>query len=342
MPLPGPTPAPAARGGLVLGCGSATELARCYAQALGRRFQELPADRPVAEALAAADRTESVLVVLPEPGCDLATVTRLVETARRHRIRFGLLPLSADPTEALHLVVRSWAAQVAPAPDHAHRTMLYCDFRREAPAGPALSYGSDGSEEFVTRLREGAQAVVLHSHGNGADFRVGSHVLCLQVDRLRPEPARPGERHLPCQGGGGCRLAHKTSFRAFHGAAALRARLLVLLSCSAYQPADGLLDARFQLSRTLLYGPHVAGFVASTRINHGTVQLGVAVERLLDQGASLGEVALRINLLAGEGLASYVCVGDPELAAPPAPARPAPARTAATRPEPARAAATRP
>ncbi|WP_159400934.1 hypothetical protein [Streptomyces sp. NRRL B-24484] len=338
-----------AAAGPVLGHAGAAAAARAHAAALGRPFRATATRQELLGAVAAAAGGPA-FVLAPEDGLDLRLTGELAETARAHAVRLGVLPLPPDPAAAARLLDRS-ARAVGAGPRHPHRTLHYCDFRSEAVPGPRHSYGSADSDAFVDRLAEGAEAVVLHSHGNGADFRVGRHVLCLQADPLRPAPGRPGEQYLPCQAGGPCRLEHKTGFRAFHGAGAVRTRLLVLLSCSAWQPAGGLLGARFQLARRLLDGPHVAGFVASTRINHGTPQLGAAVERLLDTGAPLGEVALRINLLAGEGLASYVCVGDPELripaeAGPGTPSAPAagtraPARSAA-RPAAAVAAVTAP
>ncbi|MCU7822126.1 hypothetical protein [Kitasatospora sp. DSM 101779] len=300
--------------GLVLGHAGAAGAARAHAAALGRPFRPTASRQELVEAVAAAAGTPA-FVLAPEAELDLGLTGELAETGRAHAVRLGVLPLPPDPAAAARLLDRSARAAGA-GPRHPHRTLHYCDFRREPVPGPRHSYGSDSSDEFIARLVEGAEAVVLHGHGNGADFRVGRHVLCLQADLLRPAPGHPGEQYLPCQGGGPCRLEHKTGFRAFHGAGAVRSRLLVLLSCSAWQPSGGLLGPRFQLARRLLDGPHLAGFVASTRINHGTPQLGAAVERLLDTGAPLGEVALRINLLAGEGLASYVCVGDPELRIP--------------------------
>ncbi|MFI9275833.1 hypothetical protein ACIGXM_34815 [Kitasatospora sp. NPDC052896] len=326
--------APGRTGGLVIGQGSAGELAHRYAEALGRPFLAVEDSDQALRALdLAAARDGSAFVLLAELELGFREVNALMGRGRELNLPVGVLPLPADPAEAAALVDRA-ATLHAPTPRHRHRSLYYTDFRRTPPAERPGVYGSAQSGEFVEQLRSGAEAVVLHSHGNGADFRVGEHVLCLQVDGLRPAPARAGERFLPCQGGGPCRLDHKSGFQAFHGARAVRARLLVLLSCSAYQPHDGLLGARFQLSQQLLRGAHVAGVVASTRINHGTPQLGVAVAQLLQEGASLGEVALRVNRLSAQGPASYVCLGDPDLVLPPAGAteRPAQAPVAAAAP----------
>ena len=268
-------------------------------------------------ALAAVGQLErSAFVLAPERDLDFETVNQLIEQGRSQRLPIGVLPLPSEATDAAALVDR--ALRLAdPTPRHRHRTALYSDFQAHPPATLPGVYGSEQADAFLERLATGVEGVVLHSHGNGADFRVGNHVLCLRVGPEAPAPGRAGERFLPCQAGGICRLDHKTGFVAYHGAASVRTRLLVMLSCSAYQPHGGLLGARFQFSQQLQRGEHVAAVVASTRINHGTPQLGVAVNRLMEAGATIGEVAMRINLLAAEGSASYVCLGDPDLVLPP-------------------------
>ncbi|WP_128378884.1 hypothetical protein [Streptomyces cavernae] len=299
-------------GGLVIGWGTGGDLARSYADALGRPFLAVSGGREWPRAAIAAAESGSGFVVLPEEDFDFGTAGMLFEHGRNMNLPVGVLPLPMDRTEAAFLVARAWALRRLHRP-FAHRTALYCDFRSGPPGGLPDAYGSAQAGQFLELLRTGVEAVVLHSHGNGADFRVGSHVLCLQADPSRPAPGRQGEKFLPCQGGGHCRLDHKTGFVAFHGASAVRTRLMVMLSCSAYQPHGGLLDPRFQFSRRLLTGRDTVGLVASTRINHGTPQLGVAVATLLRNGASLGEVALRVNALSAGGPPSYLCVGDPDL-----------------------------
>jgi hypothetical protein len=263
-----------------------------------------------------ADGERSFFLFVPESALDFATYNALIEASSARMLPLGVLPLPVDAERAGQLVARAWAL-ARPSVRHPNRIASYCDFEREGRAPGA--FGSAQSDAFVELLRAGAEGVVLHSHGNGADFRVGRHVLCLQVGAGRPAVGRADELFLPCQGGGVCRLDHKAGFVAFHGVEAVRARLLVLLSCSAYQPADGLLGARFQFTRRLLRGRHVAGVVASSRINHGTSRLGEAVARLLVRGASLGETALRINALPTGGPPSYLCLGDPDLTVPEVP-----------------------
>ncbi|SEF23479.1 hypothetical protein SAMN05421837_102201 [Amycolatopsis pretoriensis] len=299
--------------GLVVAWTGVEGTGREYAVALSRPFSTV-ADRTQwsrsVEGIAAAH--DSALVLLPEDEFDFSTANALMRDGVTYRLPIGVLPVPGESRAARDLTTR--AVEHWRRPDHsAHRLALYCDFRSEPPTRTAWAFGSAGSDEFVERLRTGVEAVVLHSHGNGADFRVGKHVLCHQADSSRPARGRSGERFLPCQGGGPCRLEHRTEFTAFHGVGAVRARLVVVLSCSAFQPADGMLQPRFQFAGGMLSrAGHAAGLVASTRINHQTPRLGVAVARLLDDGAPLGEVAMRINLLSSAP-PSYLCVGDPDL-----------------------------
>jgi hypothetical protein len=226
----------------------------------------------------------------------------------------GVLPLDAGPTGAL-AAIRS-VTQLPQDPVYTHRVALYSDFFGTPPgaATPAMPlFGETTSEPFLDWLTTGTEAVVLHVHGNGADLRVGTEVLCVQVGADRPTQAKPDERYLPCQGGGRCRLEHKTSFRAFHGPSVMRSRLVVLLSCSGFHPSDGLLDDRFTFSGALRKGNHVRGVITSTMINFGTPELAVATMATLDAGATLGELASKINRVPGYGPPSYLCLGDPDL-----------------------------
>ncbi|MGW3461835.1 hypothetical protein ACWDE9_20565 [Streptomyces olivaceoviridis] len=333
-----PRAATTTRAGLVLGWGVPETLVLGYARTRDRPGLLVP-DRASALEVLSAGRHRSVFLLAPERDLDFPTVGRLIEQGRAARLPIGLLPLPDDPDEAGRAVRRAERQAAGAGRAYRHRTALYCDFRPEPPSPDPSAHGSGQADAFMARLTDGVEGLVLHSHGNGADFRVGNHVLCLRVGPKAPAPGEPGERFLPCQAGGVCRLDHKTGFVAYHGADAVRARLVVMLSCSAYQPHGGLLGARFQLSQNLMRGEDVAAVVASVRINHGTPQLGVAVDRLLREGASVGEVALRINRLAPADAASYVCLGDPDLTLSRLPTTTPGAATAATPAAPATASA---
>jgi hypothetical protein len=298
--------------GLILGIGGASRPARRLAAAKGRTLVTVPGLTDAWPVLAAMGNHSSVLVVMPRRDCTFETANSLVEAGCRLDRPIGVLPLDMAAGDASRTRL---PLPPEPSPPYPHRVALYCDFlepppRRATPASPM--FGRATSASFIQWLKDGTEAAVLHVHGNGADFRVGTDVLCVQVGSARPAPGRVGERFLPCQAGGRCRLEHKASFRAFHGPSALRSRLVVLLSCSAFQPSDGLLDARFTFVDALLNGPHVEGVVCSTRINFGTPEVGVAVLASLDAGLTLGDVARRINGVSRYGPPSYLCLGDPE------------------------------
>jgi hypothetical protein len=314
---------PAIRGGLVVGVGPLRAAAVGYADALDRPVQLVPDLTGLEAILGAAQVHGSAFLIVPERWLTVELTNRI--TALAAGLPVGLLPVPAGDAGAT-TVLRMLLLHAAP-PDYSTHSALYCDFVDRVPGTAAadLVFGAHESAEFLATLRRGVAAAVVHSHGNGADFRVGDDVLCVQVGRPRPDPGRPGESFLPCQSGGPCRLDHKTSFTAFHGADAIRARVLVLISCAAFHPAGGLLDLRFQLISALLTGQHVTAVITSTRINFSTPELGAAVLHSLRAGTSVGEVTSRMNQIAWYGPPSFLCIGDPETRLPktvgPPPAR---------------------
>lgn len=293
--------------GLVVGVGDLATSAADYAAALGRPFRTVP-ELGDLRSLLGGNGHASAFVVLRERELTFDRVNEVMSVSTELRLPVGVLPVP-DTSAATMPVPRQ------PVSKPATHSALYCDFVDSFPDGLRATepvYGARESAEFLSSLRTGMEAAVIHGHGNGADFRIGSDVLCVQVGADRPAPGQPGEGFLPCQGGGPCRLDHKTSFRAFHGAGAIRARLLVMMSCATFHPADGLLDSRFQFVHALLSSGNVAAMVTSTRINFGTTDLGIAALRSLRGGVSLGEITLRMNRLRRYGPPSYLCLGDPE------------------------------
>jgi hypothetical protein len=300
--------------GLVLGVATAGAAARHFSAAMGRRCVMVTDVAAAWRALESAPEHSSALVMLPRRSLTFHAANTLIEISGQSHLPVGVLPL--DDAMSTAPGISRLIELSRRRPRYPHRAAVYCDFFDHPPAEATTArpmFGRATSAGFIEWLRAGIEAVVLHVHGNGADFRVGSEVLCVQVGATRPLPGLPGERYLPCQAGGRCRLEHKTSFHAYHGAAAIRSRLVVLLSCSAFHPADGLLDPRFTFIDALMRGDHVAGVVASTRINFGTPGLAVAAMASLDAGLSLGEITRKINSVTRYGPASYLCLGDPEL-----------------------------
>lgn len=303
-----------ARLGLILGVGLAAELATWFASSLGRPNERVDNPDHIRKVLFETTH-RSVLIVLDEAVFTFNRVNYLIAASCEFNVPIGVLPLCADRAKA-NLFLKRLLARAAGRRKYSHRTALYSDFVDRWPehfAIPGSMFGVANSADFIDCIKAGTEAAVLHSHGNGADFRIGTSVLCVQVNSAHRARGRPGEKYLPCQGGGPCRLGHKASFTAFHGPEAVRSRLLVLLSCSTHHPQDGLLDQRFLFSTALLEGEHTEGIVGSIRINFGTPELGLAVMRALDAGLTLGQIALQINKISPYGPPSYLCVGDPEL-----------------------------
>jgi hypothetical protein len=299
--------------GVVLGVAEASATARRFCSATGRSLGQVSRAADLGAALAEARGQSSAFVIIPGHLLTFATANALIEAEARTGVPVGVLPVDDHgPGQPDPLLPTAGFG----AAGYRHRTALYCDFLARPPEAATTAepvFGRATAAQFIDWLAEGVEGAVLHAHGNGADFRVGSHVLCTQVGAGKPSPSRPGERFLPCQAGGRCRLEHKTSFAAYHGPGAVRSRLLVLLSCSAFYLADGLLDPRFSLASALFRGGYTQGIIASTRINFGTPELSLAVLASLDAGRPLGEITSGINGVTRYGPPSYLCLGDPEL-----------------------------
>src|SRR5262249_18614198 len=156
-----------------------------------------------------------------------------------------------------------------------------------------------------------ASTVVLHTHCNGVDMRLGTNVLCVQADELRPAPGARAEAFLPCQAGGPC-LRSRAKPRAFVGAASVRAAIVVGITCSMIAPSKGLLGPRFPLAYALHRNDDVRAVVAPfTVIEVRSRPLGFVAEWIAE-GATSGSLARRLNEEAAE-LPTYLCVGDPAI-----------------------------
>lgn len=242
----------------------------------------------------------STLIVTPAADLTYRALGAYAEASVATGTPIGVLPVGADG--------RLLGAGRRPAPPAPAAGALYCHFR------PAFAcdaeFGRDEVETFLDRLTGGVEAAVLHTHGNGADLQLGEHVVCVQVDHLRGRP-EPGDLTLPCQAGGPCRLAH-LPLTAYWGASAVRARIVVLISCWGYLPADGLLSAEALLGTALFRGPNVEAFIATTRVTYNTPELAQAALAFLEMGGTAGELTLLLNRFPGTASPPYVCVGDPE------------------------------
>ena len=307
---PGGRPSACAAGrAWVVAVGGAAAWAECYAAAFARPLAML---QTVDELWAWLSREPftSVFIWLPERECTFAVVNRAMEVGVRRELPLGILAVPEHPEQATHLLTRLIGLKLSPR-HFPHPSILYCDFVTEAPRGLAQCFGTSQVDQFLECSEEGAQALIFHGHGNGGDFRIGHSAICVQVDGNRPA-ADATRRVLPCQLGGRCRLEHKTNLRAFYGSSLMKASYVVLLSCWGFSPHDGLIEPAFTLSGALMRGDSVQALVTSTRINFTTPALAVAATRFVRAGATLGELALRINGFDPEAAPAYLCIGDPE------------------------------
>ncbi len=173
--------------------------------------------------------------------------------------------------------------------------------------GRTHAYGRPGWADFVNELERGAQAVVVHTHSNGVDARIGDAVLCA---RLMAESIAT-ERCLPCQSGGPCIRETIPTLQRFLTPSFLQCRALVLLGCTGFPPADSLLDYRASLVHAALHQGAVTSVVTSIRLSTASLSLALAAKKFLEAGGSMGELALQINRQEPGRLPHFICLGDP-------------------------------
>jgi hypothetical protein len=294
--------------GLVVGVGSGRAAATAFAERLGRPCTLLDdSARPWSMIKGAHS---SVFLFLPERELDIRFASQWIAATGSSGVPTGVFPVPDDPIRAASAAARLAGLRLR-ARAYPRAVATYCDFVEHGPADRPSFFGRREASDFLEALEHGADMVVFQGHGNGADFRVGEHALCVQADRLRPAPGQSGERFLPCQAGGPCRLEHK-SMRSFVGAERFHARAVVLISCWAFSLADGPIDPRFLFGSALLAGDHVQSVVASYRVHYNTPELSVAAHEFLAAGGDLGSLARGLNAI-DEDRGSYLCFGDPDL-----------------------------
>lgn len=292
---------------LVIGVGEAIEAGQMYADLCARPFLALPDSREFLDLFSIGVR--SIFVLLPYKDFSFSFVNSSNAIASATGTPLGIFPCGTSGQDFV-VEARRLAQLSLAKSEYQHSMTSYSDFIQDGVRDD--QFGASESDLLMSRLRSGSDAVILHTHGNGADLRLGKHVLCVQADHLKSNSKDlEGRRVLPCQVGGRCRVEHR-SFSSFSGASLLRTRILVLISCWGISPIDAMLDASALLWTALLRGEDIQAIVGSTRINLTTPETAGEVQSQLLSGRSVGEVALLLN---GSGLSadpSYVCVGDPE------------------------------
>ncbi|MFI5907235.1 hypothetical protein [Dactylosporangium sp. NPDC051541] len=290
------------RRALLIAVGAqACEAAEADRRGQGKHLLRVDGWPDVLAALRGSERADSALVVVPGEELTYAAVEALLDVSVEVGTPVGVLPIGRDG--------RLPGSRPQPAPPAPRAAAMYCHFRSRFDC--EVEYGREEAREFLTRLTGGVEAAVFHAHGNGADLEVGSHVFCVQVDHLRGKP-RPGDLTLLCQVGGPCRLEH-LPLTAYWGASAMQARIVVLLSCWGYHPADGVLNPEVLFGTALLRGSTVEAFVASTRVTFNTPELAQATLAFLELGGTVGELTMLLNRFPGTATPPYICIGDPDV-----------------------------
>lgn len=277
--------------------------ARQFAAAHGRRFVERPAGATVDEFVEEVRSAVSLTVFVSAGRMIHAFLHAIIQASVRRRLSVGLVPCTPDSQVPL-----------APPPHDPlpRRSPLFSYFHAgDDVPGEADTYGRPGWEAFLAASEAGAEAMILHTHSNGADAPFGGAILCARVDgRLR---AARLVRCLPCHADGPCIREPGHEFSVYFGPSRLRCHALVLLSCTGFPPADSLLQYEASLAHAALRGGTIRSIVTSIRIaGSTTLPLAIGAKRYLEAGATMGTLALAINLADTASLPHYVCIGDPE------------------------------
>jgi hypothetical protein len=301
------------RGGTVAALGEAGRAAaELYAAAYARPIVTFDSDAELWRWLARS-RTSTAFIMAPATWFSFERCDALVATVLRCELPIGIYPLPTNVRAAARAAARLVALGMRDAPDPATVT-AYSDYVPSMSAtriAAADFYGRDEVDGFLRALGMGTGAAIVHTHSNGADFRLGGHVLCVQADDLRPSGPRRGERCLPCQAGGPC-LRAGLQPRSFVGAAAFRTPVVIFLSCNVLLPHGALLHHRLGYLEALFRGDTVRAAIASYTANSSPVSRVQEIAELVLRGTPLGEVAASLGRSQARGTGSYVCVGDPE------------------------------
>jgi len=250
-----------------------------------------------------------------------------------HRLLHALIQLSVKRGLPLGLVPCAPESQVPLAPPTTRstdalprRSLLFSHFYAgHGVPGVRDSYGRPAWEAFLEEAERGTEAMVVHTHSNGADAPFGNAILCARVDG-RPTSTRL-TRCLPCHVDGPCIREHNSEFRQYFGPSYLRCHALVLLSCTGFPPADSLLQYEGSLAHAALRGGTIRNLVTSIRIaGSSTLALALSAKRYIEEGGTMGELALSINRTDTASLPHYVCIGDPEHRPIEGPLEPGPSR----------------
>jgi len=290
-----PVPTGVLTGGLVVGVGEAAEAAEIFASHGGRPFRAVKSLEDVIE----TGGEPSLFAFVPAASLTIDRTMRLARSSCRASVRLGVMPVPPHADDWAFVVSRLLALEIA----------------NEKPATIAMYDDAQGdvAGKVLEHLRNGVDALVFRGHGNGCDLRMGSSVLCEQADELA-STSRTALRCLPCHAGGHC-LRERDDAAEFVGAASVRARVVLLLSCWSVLPADGLFEPVHGFATALFRGGSVAAVVGSVTLVDHVDDITRSCAEAWQGGMSLGDLTLALNDSLEDHPPSYLCVGDPEMTA---------------------------
>lgn len=234
---------------------------------------------------------------------------RLIRTSVEQNVAVGLLPLPAEAEEREAAVKRELTLARQPRVFPA-RQAYYDDYTQTASVDGRVTVGAESARAFLAAVGSGVECAIFHGHGNGADMKVGTSVLCVQADESRPADASAGERCLPCQASGPC-LRERNPIDSYVGACGVDAGIVVLLACESISTFDSVIASRFTFAHALMRRPSVRALVGSVMAHVTVPAIASTAAQFIDEGGSAGELALCLNAVATLEQASFLCLGDP-------------------------------
>jgi len=281
--------------------------AQSYGTRCGAAFRLFPSIERFREwANGPSPSASSVLLFLPESQFTVRTTRIFIQLSLAGRISLGLCPTS-DAFDVNAFVGLNLQRRTAKWP-----LLAYSELSVESDTGLAHAavLGPADSDTFIELSREGASAIVICSHGNAADFKLGASVGCVAMSSIKP---RAGGA-LVCQHGGAC-LRERLKPVHFVGPQDLNSPLIVLLSCTSTPPSDAILPWGNSFAARLLEAGHTKAVVGSFMLHQERAEWTGELSDLLARGASAGDVARYLNDDAVSG-PSFLCMGNPAVRIP--------------------------
>jgi hypothetical protein len=291
--------------GVVVSYGkAAAEAAQWWANILGRPAFTIEGISD----LAAYNNSPGILIVASDSVFRIQWLTQLAVWSVRNSVGVGVV--RADPRAARrHKLLSSIVSRRLPVLAY---SQLW-DGATTQLAGDATLFGRLGAASFVERMLRPAEAVLLETHGNGADMQVGEQVLCSKVS-AQATPALGTS--LPCFSGGLCLRGVGPSQEPlrFIDPSRMSADVVIMSTCWGVVPADGLIHTQSSIASLLLSSGWSRALIApfKNEPSRTSTFVDIAVRYML--GVPLGQLTLELNREEVERYGdspSWVLFGDP-------------------------------